>query len=239
MKKTSTNSNFRYDCRSNIDNCTFAPLNDEVEEISYLKKYHVSFWLINARNYKQWTFRERDQNGIQHFSFEIKNGRILCKKYEYYKNNSLEIKRERQLDAINSLKEKQEKLKKKKKMKSKNYDARISTSQQNPRTKMLIDFDRLLACSTKSLTVNKNNEIKAASRFFNCKILMFAKLSLMIFIYDVVETFYFQDQIVKEIYKKYKIKKCLPCHVLAETDSTCFMFSFICEVNCSTLDYEI
>ena len=51
------------------------------------------------------------------------------------------------------------KIEEKKKMKLKNYDARISTSQQNPRTKMLIDFDRLLSCSIKSLTVNKNNGI--------------------------------------------------------------------------------
>ena len=39
---------------------------------------------------------------------------------------------------------------------------------------------------------------------------MFAKLSLMIFIYDVVKTFYFQNQIVKEIYKKYKSKNVFP-----------------------------
>ena len=41
--KLMNNSNFRYDCRSNIDNCTFAPLNDEVEEISYLKSTMYPF----------------------------------------------------------------------------------------------------------------------------------------------------------------------------------------------------
>ena len=31
--KLMNNSNFGYDCRNNIDNCTFGPLRDEIEEI--------------------------------------------------------------------------------------------------------------------------------------------------------------------------------------------------------------
>ena len=33
------NSNFGYDCRNNIANCTFAPISDKLDKASYLKKY--------------------------------------------------------------------------------------------------------------------------------------------------------------------------------------------------------
>ena len=39
--------------------------------------------------------------------------------------------------------------KSKKGMALKNYDQRISVSEQNPRTKMIIDFDYSLSCSIK------------------------------------------------------------------------------------------
>ena len=64
----------------------------------------------------------------------------------------------------------------------KNYDERISASEQNWRTKMLVDFNHPLACSLKYLAANKSNEIKPTSRFFDGKMLMLAKLSLMSFI---------------------------------------------------------
>ena len=35
--------NFIYDCRHNIDNCIFAPISDELDEISYLKKHQNPF----------------------------------------------------------------------------------------------------------------------------------------------------------------------------------------------------
>ena len=34
------NSNFEYDCRNNLDNCTFVPIFDELNEATYLKKYY-------------------------------------------------------------------------------------------------------------------------------------------------------------------------------------------------------
>ena len=41
--KRMNNSNFGYDCRNNINNCTFAPIPDELNKISYLKKYQSHF----------------------------------------------------------------------------------------------------------------------------------------------------------------------------------------------------
>ena len=41
--KLLNNSNFEYDCRNNIDNCSFEPITDELEEISYLRQYQIVF----------------------------------------------------------------------------------------------------------------------------------------------------------------------------------------------------
>ena len=37
--KLLNNSNFRFDCRNNLDNYTFVPIFDELNEVTYLKKY--------------------------------------------------------------------------------------------------------------------------------------------------------------------------------------------------------
>ena len=37
--KLMNNLNFANDCCNNIDNCSFRPIDDDVEEISYLQKY--------------------------------------------------------------------------------------------------------------------------------------------------------------------------------------------------------
>ena len=57
---------------------------------------------------------------------------------------------------------------------------------------------------------------------------MFAKLSLMSFIYDMVKTFYFPNKKTKKIYKKYDIERALPYHILTDTDSTSLLFQIIC-----------
>ena len=36
--KLLNDSNFRYNCRNNINNCSFKPINNELEEISSLKQ---------------------------------------------------------------------------------------------------------------------------------------------------------------------------------------------------------
>ena len=37
--KLMNNSNFGYDCRNNIDNCFFAPIIDEIEEVRCIRKH--------------------------------------------------------------------------------------------------------------------------------------------------------------------------------------------------------
>ena len=40
LYKLLNDSNFGYDCRNNLDNCTFVPIIDELNEVAYLKKYY-------------------------------------------------------------------------------------------------------------------------------------------------------------------------------------------------------
>ena len=63
---------------------------------------------------------------------------------------------------------------------------------------MMLDFELSTACSIKSLAVARNNEVKPKTRFFNYKMLMFSKLSLISFIYDAIESFYFPNEIMKK-----------------------------------------
>ena len=63
------------------------------------------------------------------------------------------------------------------------------------------------------------------------KLLMFAKLSLKRFTYDLAETFCFLSQLVLEIYKKYKIEKIELCHVLTDTDRAALQFIIISDPN--------
>ena len=63
--KLMNDSNFSYDCRNSIDNCTFAPISEELEEILYLKK---SFWCVNVQICFVRTFRTRNKK--QEFSFK-------------------------------------------------------------------------------------------------------------------------------------------------------------------------
>ena len=41
--KLMNNSNFGYDCCNNLDNCQFVPIFDELQEITYLKRYYNYF----------------------------------------------------------------------------------------------------------------------------------------------------------------------------------------------------
>ena len=98
-------------------------------------------------------------------------------------------------------------------------------------TKMLVDF-----CT--HLQFKNFDQIKISSRFLSGKMFILAKLSLMNFIYALVETISFPNEKVKKIYDKYLIEKVYIYYVLTDTDSTCLQFMFlsdpksdICEKN--------
>ena len=113
----------------------------------------------------------------------------------------------------------------------KNIKEEITDCLDPRKTKMLIDFNNRESASIRSFAVRKRDKIKVTNCFMSGKLLMFAKLSLKSFIYDVAETFCFPDQTVTEIYKNYMIENVKINHILTDTDSTAFQFTFISDPN--------
>ena len=89
---------------------------------------------------------------------------------------------------------------------------------------MLIDFNNRESAGIKSFTVRKRDKIKVTTRFISGKLLMFAKLSLKSFIYDIAETFSFPDQTVIE-------NVILNPILTAYSNSTALQFTFISDPN--------
>ena len=66
-------------------------------------------------------------------------------------------------------------------------------------------FDTIILCE------KKNDHVKLTTRFLSGKMLMFAEISLMSFIYGLVETFYFLNESLKKMYEKYLIENVYMC----------------------------
>ena len=132
-----------------------------------------------------------------------------------------------ELDAVNSF----EKSKNRRKKKIKDLDEKISDCLDQRKTKMVIEFNDKESACIKSFAIKKREQIKVTTRFMSGKLLMFAKLSLKSFIYEVTETFCFSKENVKKIYDKYKIERVEIFHILTDTDSTALKFMFISDTN--------
>ena len=125
--------------------------------------------------------------------------------------------------------------KKNKKKKRKNlidYSERKNEALTNQKIKSLIDFDEEYSASIKSLAIQKDTKINLTTRFLNGKMLMFSKVSIKSFVYDIIDVFMFPNEEIKQIYQKYNISKCLVEQNLSNTDSTSIFFVFICDLKC-------
>ena len=83
----------------------------------------------------------------------------------------------------------------------------------------------------KSLAVKKETKANLTTRFLNEKMLMFSKTSIQCSLYDLVGDIVFPDDVVKEIYTKDEIQKCILFQNLTDTDSTSLFFIFICKLS--------
>ena len=63
--------------------------------------------------------------------------------------------------------------------------------------------------------------------------LMFSKISLKSFVYDVIDIFCFPDSIIADIYNKNDILKVFIYLILTDTDSCSLQFTFINKLSCS------
>ena len=222
--KLMNNSNFGFDCRNNANNLRFEPLLNEIEELSYIKRYHSLY----DEKVKQFVSSEILEEKIkQDFDQELSE----IKDDDQFKNikiNEIENRKEENLDALECLKKK-EKRGKKRKVKD-DYADRKNSFLQDKKIKTMIDFKENNSASIKSLVIKRSTNIKVSSRFIKGKMLMFAKLSIKSFVYDLIDVFCFPNDTIREIYDKYQIEKCYLYQNLTDTDSTSLLFVFICEL---------
>ena len=225
--KLMNNSNFGYDCRNNLDNCKFNPIFDELGEITYINRYHSIF------DEKVSAFVTTDlmkQNIDEKFNDKL----AKLKKDDQFYNIKLEtIKNERLSSLVASPKIDGSKRKSKKRTKLVDYSERKSEALTNQKIKSLIDFDEQYSASIKSLSIQKSAKINLTTCFLNGKMLMFSKVSIKVFVYDIINVFMFPKEETKQIYQKYSINKCLVEQNLTDTDSTSVFFVFICNLGCN------
>ena len=102
----------------------------------------------------------------------------------------------------------------------------------------MIDFGRKECNSIKPIALKVNVNINVTSRFINGKMLMFTKISLKCFVYDMIDVLCFPTEEVKMIYDKYNIIKCYINLNLSDTDSCSCFFNFICKKECNIKEIE-
>ena len=84
----------------------------------------------------------------------------------------------------------------------------------------MIDLDEEYSASIRSVAIEKNTKVNLTTRFLSGKMLMFSKVSIKSFVYDLIDIFMFPNQEIQEIYQKYQVEKCYLYQNLTDTDST-------------------
>ena len=123
--------------------------------------------------------------------------------------------------------------KNKKRLNLVDFSERKSKTLRNKKVKALIDFDEEYSSSIKSLAVKQSNKVNLTTRYLNGKMLMFSKVSIKSFVYDLIDVFMFPNEEIKKIYAEFKVDRCYLYQNLTDTDSTSIFFVFICDLKCS------
>ena len=84
----------------------------------------------------------------------------------------------------------------------------------------MIDLDEEYSASIRSVAIEKNTKVNLTTRFLSGKMLMFSKVSIKSFLYDLIDVFMSPNQEIREIYQKYQVEKCYLYQNLTDTDST-------------------
>ena len=127
-------------------------------------------------------------------------------------------------------KEKEEKGKKRKL--NKDLEMQVSDIIKNKKIRAMIDFDKRESNSIKSIVVNSSTTAYVSTRFGKGKMLIFAKMSLKSFVYDIIDVFGFPDDKAKGTFDKNDIEKCFLYLNLTDTDFCSMFFIFICKLEC-------
>ena len=159
--KLMNNSNFGYDCRNNLDNCQFVPIFDELQEITYLKRYYNYF------DSKVLSFVSSDlirQEIEEKYNYSLMK---LSKDDNYYevKLSTLNTEKSESLEATENFDKKNKRNKKKRTLY--HYLERQEEAYRNNKTKSLIDFDEKYVSTVKSLAIKKEAKVNLTTRFLN------------------------------------------------------------------------
>ena len=103
--KLMNNANFGYDCRNSADNCYFSPIYDEIDELSYAKRYQNIF----DQSISDFVSSESLERQIEkEFLNKIAK---LDQNDNYYEatKNSLEIQKKKELGTVFSMKKSKQK----------------------------------------------------------------------------------------------------------------------------------
>ena len=155
----------------------------------------------------------------------------LDKEDRFYEIKLQTLKSERLSQLESAEKFEQQKKKAKKWSKLIDFVDRKSEALTNQKVKSLIDFDEDYSCSIRSLAIEKNSKINLTTRFLNGKILMFRKVSIKSFVYNLIDIFMFPTPKILKIYHKYDVDYCYLYQNLTDTDSTSMFFVFLCNLN--------
>ena len=145
------------------NNLKFEPLIDEINELTYIKKYHNLFD-NKISSFVSSEILEKNIN--QEFEQEI----VLIRDNDPYKNariTQLENKKQTDISSLDCLKQKEKKLKKRK---IKDTNIQIDDVIKDKKIKTMIDFDHNECNSIKSIIVKGNANIDVSSRFIKGKI---------------------------------------------------------------------
>ena len=223
--KLLSNANFGYDCKNNLGNCVFEPINDEINELSFIRRYYNNMFdkdiapFINARILQD------------EITEKINNERQKIKESDPFftaKIRSLENRRNIDEKALDKFKQKE--IKDHKRTRLLSYSDRMEQAVKNQKIKNITDFCDQDTASIKSLGVKANDKAKITTGFIKGKMLMFTKTSIRSFVYDLIYCFFLPNEEVQELYAKNDILKCFIYLILTDTDSCCIQFLFLSKI---------
>ena len=105
--------------------------------------------------------------------------------------------------------------------------------QLKTKIKTMIDFDESECNSIKSIVIKGNTTIDITFRFIKRKMLMFAKVLIKSFVYDLIDVFCFPAEEGRRMCDLYSIIKCHLYLNLTDTNSCSIFFNFICKRECN------
>ena len=118
-------------------------------------------------------------------------------KFYVIRLNSLKAERMSDLEAADNFDKNNKK--NKRRLNLIDYTKRKDEALRDQKIKSLIDFDEEYCSSIRSLAVKKSIKANLTTRYLNGKMLMFSKISLKSFVYNLIDVFMFPNNVTKNI----------------------------------------